>query len=105
MFLVTRTQVRPNTSVEFFGQDNSAITPEAIAHMRENYITTGKQINSDRIVSEDGLTLTVATIWQSEEAFNDYRNDQFVVDNLINVSNAYCQANGIASTLVGKEQL
>ena len=105
MFLVTRTQVRPNTSVEFFGQDNPAIAPEAITYMRENFIITGKQVNNDRTVSEDGLTLTVNTIWQSEEVFNEYRNDQFVIDNLINTSNTYCEANGISSALVGKEQI
>jgi hypothetical protein len=105
MFLVTRQQVRPNTSVEFFGQDNSAITPETLAYIRDNYVTTGKQINTERSVSGDGLTLAVNAIWQSEEAFNEFRNDQFVIDNLINVSNAYCEANGIVSTLVVKEQL
>jgi hypothetical protein len=105
MFLVTRTQIRPSTSVAFFGQDNSAISSETLTYIRENYIITGKQINTDRTISTDGLTLTISTTWQSEEAFTEYRNDQFVIDNLIDVSNAYCEANGITSTLVSKEQI
>lgn len=103
MFLVTRTQVRPNTSVEFFGQDNSAIAPETGTYIRETYVITGKQVNVERSVSEDGLTLTIQTMYQSEEVFNEYRNDQFVIDNIINISKTYCEANGIQQTLVSKD--
>jgi hypothetical protein len=103
MFLVTRQQIRPNTSVEFFGQDQANMTPEAMAHIRETYVITGKQVNVERSVSEDGLTLTIQTIYQSEEAFEEYKNDQVVIDNLFTVSSAYCTANGIQQTLVSKD--
>jgi len=103
MFLVTRQQVRPNTSVAFFGQEQAGMSPEAMAHIREAYIVTGKQVNVERSISEDGLTLTVQTIYQSEEAFDEYKNDQVVIDNLITVSSAYCTANDIQQTLVSKD--
>ena len=105
MFLVTRQQVRPNTSVEFFGQTNPGVTPETLAYLRENYGVNGKQINSDRSISEDGLTLTMPVIWQDEAAFEEFRNDQFVIDNLINVCDAYCNEHGIAWTLVSTESI
>lgn len=103
MFLVTRQQTRPNTSVEFFGPDNPVITEETKTYVRENYVITGKQLNSERSVTEDGLTLTMQTIYQSEEAFEEYKNDQFLIENLISKSAAYCEANGIQQTLVSKD--
>lgn len=105
MFLVTRTQVRPNTSIDFFGSDNPAIPPGTLIHIRDTYVVTGKQVNVERSVSEDGLTLIMKALWSSEEAFNEYKNDQIVTNNLINISTAYCEANGISLTLVSKEQL
>jgi hypothetical protein len=103
MFLVTRQQIRPNTSVEFFGLEQAGMTPEVMTYMRETYVTSGKQISTERSVSEDGLTLTIQTIYQSEEVFEEYKNDQIVIDNLFTVSGTYCTANGIQQTLVSKD--
>ena len=96
MFIVTKKQIRPNTSVEFF---SAALSPEFEAefkrHMFITYMSTGKFIDSVESISADSLTKTVVTTWLSEADLNTWKADPICAD-FVERYNQYCIANGIA---------
>ena len=76
MFKVIHKQVRPNTSVPFHAADTSeTISAACKQYFFENYILTGKNIDHSHTHSDDELTCETTTIWESEEAFNQFKND------------------------------
>jgi hypothetical protein len=96
MFIVTKTQVRPNTSVEFFSIRNfPQIRDEFKQYMYETYMSTGKLIDSVESVSANGLTKTVTTTWVNEAAHQQWQNDSFCEDNFNNYFRQHAAANGI----------
>jgi hypothetical protein len=58
--------VRPNLDVEFF------TAPDPIVQLREEYLSSGRICDIQILYSDDRLTRTVLTIFQSEEIFLEY---------------------------------
>lgn len=90
MFRVVRKQVRPNTTVNFY-----SMPQETLAWVNQNYIQTGKMQSPVFSVSDSGLELTITTDWVSSQENQAFRENAYVVDNVLNAMRAYCDANGI----------
>lgn len=96
MFIVTKTQVRPNTSVEFFSIRNyPQIQEEFKQYMYQTYMSTGKLLDTEESVSADGLTKTVVTKWVNEEAHQQWSNDTYCIENFNNHARQHNTDNGI----------
>jgi len=71
----TVTYTRPSTSVSFYPSiRNSAVWN----YITETYIDTGKIISTSATVSDDGLTKTLVTIFDSEQSRNQLVNDTII---------------------------
>jgi len=97
MYKLTTVQTRPSTSVEFWTKDNSAVTAEYIAYNRDTYVLSGKLLNADTVVSEDGLTMTTSLIWASKEDSDAWKTDPVVQESFIQVMKSYQTNNGITA--------
>ena len=93
MFRVVRKQVRPNTTVNFY-----SMPQETLAWVNQNYIQTGKMQSPVFSVSDNGLELTITTDWASLEDNLAWRENPYVVENVLNAMREYCVANGIELT-------
>jgi hypothetical protein len=106
MFIVTKQQIRPNTSVEFFAIRSFPQLQEVFKqYMYATYMSTGKLIDSTETISEDGLTKTVVTTWLNEEAANEWNNDLFCTENFTNHYKQYCETNGITALTESKQNV
>lgn len=66
---ITYTATRPSVEISFYSWPASVSS-----YIKTLFNDTGKVINQTITMSEDGLTLTVVTLWQNgafEEAAND----------------------------------
>jgi hypothetical protein len=99
MYQTIKKQIRPSLEVEFFKprSENSPLSQECRDYVDLNYLSTGKQLFSEQTVSDNGLELTIILIWDSSESEQEFFQDQFVIENFVNVRDAYFTANGIAS--------
>ena len=106
MYRVIAKHTRPSTGVEFFNHKTSPlISPETGAYIRENYIITGKIVHSEESLSENGLELTVTSIYQDEATYNEWKNDSTIAEQFYAVSNSYREANGIISVIESAESV
>lgn len=94
MFRVVRKQVRPNTTVNFYNMPQ-----ETLAFINQNYIQTGKMQSPVFSVSDNGLELTITTDWVSLQENMAFRENAFVITNVIDSMRTYCDANGVTLTL------
>ena len=92
MISIVRTQTRPSTDIPFFYQ-TSLVRPDYGAYLKKNYIDTGKLIKFERTMTEDQLTITATTVWESQEAFSKYFSDPFCVENFLKISAEHDQLN------------
>jgi hypothetical protein len=88
--------------VDFWTRDNPAVTPEYLIYNKDTYILTGKLLNAETNISEDGLTLTTMLIWDSQASSDAWRNDPIVQEQFVQVMKSYHAANGI--TVVRTEE-
>jgi hypothetical protein len=102
MIKITVTQTRPSVSIPFFGSDDPVITQEIRTYIAQYYIATGKLILDDRVVSEDGLTMTLTRLWEDQEAIDVFGSDQYIIDNVITPREAYMAQHGIVVTRVSE---
>jgi hypothetical protein len=103
MFKVIRKQTRPNTGVPFWqGQNSPLLTAEFMTYYAEKFMSTGKFINADTTISNDGLELTTETLWDSEESYNEYTSDETCIAQFINLANNHFETNGITSTEISR---
>jgi hypothetical protein len=96
MISLVKTQTRPSADIPFFYQ-TKLVRPEYGPYLKANYIDTGKLVKFDRTISEDQLTITSMTEWESKEAFIEYITDPFCIENFLKISTEYEQLNGITS--------
>ncbi len=68
------TYTRPNTSVAWTMTPNNCQE-----HIESAYENTGKVLSYEKVLSEDGLTLTKTRTFDSEASFNEYRNDSVIL--------------------------
>jgi hypothetical protein len=103
MYTVTRTQVRPSTSVNFYIPQWSFSSPEEIEYcinFSNNYVQTMFWLTSQFEYSEDNLTLTMHNIWQSEEQYLNFKSDPLGLARFESLIDAYCLENNITHQLV-----
>ncbi len=86
------TYTRPNTSVAWTMTPNNCQE-----HIESAYENTGKVLSFEKVLSEDGLTLTRTRTFDSEASFNEYRNDS-VIRNTTENMKSYNNDNSITKT-------
>ena len=98
MYTVVTKQTRPNTSVEFLNiRTSEEFSNEYRVYFQENYLSTGKIINSSHSESIDGLETTSTVDWESEEAFLSFKNDTFCIENFFNIMKSYQELHGVTT--------
>jgi hypothetical protein len=92
MTTLTRTYVRPNTTVAFPQITNSAAVR---AHITAVYRTASpKLLSTSMSVSPDQLTMTAVSTFANDAAKAEYLADSVLAADIA-ARNAYCAANGI----------
>jgi hypothetical protein len=87
-------QTRATLDIQFWFSKHSA-TADSLKYIKEKYVDTSKIKKTDNTVSEDGLTLTTRTFWNSEKDFFEFRNDQRIIEDFINPLNDYAATVGL----------
>lgn len=106
MFRTIVKHTRPTTSVEFFNpQTSNLVSSETRLYIRDTYVLTGKIANSEQVVSEDGLTMTITSVFQDEATYNEWMNDTIIADQLRGVGATYREANNITSVIESAETI
>lgn len=95
MYKVTRIQSRPTTNVEFWSENHPSVAEAHRTYRRENYTNTGKFISKTEELSADGLLRTIVATWQSREAFEEFINDQRILNEFEIPGNQYMADNNI----------
>lgn len=106
MYRVVIKHTRPNTNVDFFNPKTSPlITAEAKMYIRDTYMLTGKIIHTEDALSEDGLTLTLTSMYPDEATYNQWKSDTFVNENIYEIGRQYREANGIVAVIESAEEI
>ncbi len=100
MITITRIQTRPNIDTLFFFETN-LVSKEYAEHLKIKYKDTGKLIGGNRVMSDDKLTLTTDTVWESQEAFAEFYSDPVCIDQFLKISADYEQAHEIKTQSLG----
>ena len=72
MYIVTKTQVRPNSSIPFYFETNSTLAT-VVDYLKENY--SSSLLRVERNVLEDNLTLVTKTTWASRQELLKFATD------------------------------
>jgi hypothetical protein len=105
MYTVTRTQGRPDTTVNFYIPQWALSTEEEIAyctHFATEYVQTFAWLTAQFEYSDDGLTCTMTNIWQSEEDYLKFKEDPMGLAKFESLVNANCLKNNITHTIVSE---
>jgi hypothetical protein len=94
MHISINKQTRATLDIQFWSSKHSA-TADSLKYIKEKYVDTSKIKKTDNTVSEDGLTLTTRTFWNSEKDFFEFRNDQRIIEDFINPLNDYAATVGL----------
>ncbi len=95
-------QTRPARNIQFWsGKDT--VAADSLKYVKEKYYDTLKIRKTDNTVSEDGLTLTTNTHWNSEKDYLEFRNDQKIIDEFINPFNDYAATVGLTVSSVDEK--
>jgi uncharacterized radical SAM superfamily protein len=94
MFCSIWTATRPNTNVPFWNH-----TSEIRDYINENYVDTGLRIDVEVEFSQDELTRVTKEYWIDQAAFDTFRNDPFIINNLRDPALAHNAANGIVRSV------
>lgn len=98
MIKVTRTQTRPSLSIDFFRTPRD-ISQQWSNYFKENYLKTGKCLTFMEEISNNDLSLTLVTVWLSQEDFDDFKNDPTTISLLFNAQGQYERDNNIQVTV------
>lgn len=80
---------RPRIEIPFSAENNLWT-----AYLNSTYVSTGKILSRQVVISEDKLTRTITMVWASEEARQEYLNDPITIQALKEEKNHRSQ-NGI----------
>jgi len=80
MYIVTKTQVRPDSSIPFYFETNST-SATVIDYLKENY--SSALIRLERNILEDKLTLVTKTTWASRQELLKFVTDIKCYETLI----------------------
>jgi hypothetical protein len=95
-------QTRPARDIQFWSSKNT-VPADSLKYVKEKYYDTSKIKKTDNTVSEDGLTLTTNTHWDSEKDYLEFRNDQKIIDDFINPFNDYAASVGLIVSSVDEK--
>jgi len=95
-------QTRSTRDIQFWSSKDT-VAPDSLKYVKEKYYDTSKIKKTDNTVSEDGLTLTTNTYWNSEKDYLEFRNDQRVIDDFINPFNDYAASVGLIVSSVDEK--
>jgi hypothetical protein len=87
------TFTRPNTTLPFY-----RATEAAKNYQKATYEDTGKRVNFEYQLSQNGLVLSLISNWKDQAAYDEFYNDSQNQTLLFGPRQAYCQANGITVT-------
>ena len=99
MIRFTTTQTRSNTSIPFFELKNK----EAGVYFYNTFIKTNKFLSKVDTLSEDKLTLTSISDWESAEDYLDLLTDWYCRVNISIPAKEYNIKNNITMIVVAKE--
>lgn len=100
MYRSVSKQTRPALTVPFWnGQDH--LTDDDRNYLQEHFISTGKLINTESNVVDNGLGLETVNIWIDETAYLSFRQDQYIRDHFITPQQEYRDANNIQFEISG----
>jgi hypothetical protein len=91
MIKITRTQVRPNTSVRFYSPPE-----EKAMYTVTNFVNTGL-LTITHNLSENQLTKVSTWIWENQDSLDAYNSNELVITNR-SAEIAYHNAVGITFT-------
>ena len=77
MYIFSKVQTRPSTSIPFYFEKNKT-PPEFNQVFKKQFVDTKKIISSSLTYSDEKLTVTRVTTWNSKEAFSEFT--KFVAD-------------------------
>lgn len=100
MITLVKKQTRLSVDVPFFFE-SGLNNKEYGVYLKEKYMDTGKLLAADREMSEDKLSITLTTLWESQEAFAEYFSDPYCVQNFLKISSDYDQEHGITTESYG----
>lgn len=96
MFILTKIQVRPDTSIPFFHEVGEK-SQDFKDYVTATYKDTGKLISSERTLSEDGTSCTTVVTWVSHDAFLEFITDSRCYTEMILPGQRYDIENNITS--------
>ena len=99
MIEITKKQTRPNINTPFHFELNLG-SDEHRKYIYTAYIKTGKLIKSTKVMSEDGLTVYLVSVWNSEEDFLELIVDDKYLSGPVSV--AYDLANDIKTAVTSR---
>lgn len=101
MFKTTKSQTRTDNTVDFW--EAQGTDPTVKPYIKENYLDTGKIIQAETILSEDGQTLSRVVYWESEAAHQEFLDDPIIQEKLITPGHTYMDDGGIDRTTATEE--
>jgi hypothetical protein len=90
MYISISKQTRATRDIQFWSSKDT-IAADSLKYLKEKYYDTSKIKKTDNTLSDDGLTLTTSTYWNSEKDCLEFRNDQKIIDDFINPFNDYAE--------------
>ena len=96
MIIITKTEVRTSTDVEFFTPSTSSLS-----HIDDNY-SSRRKLRVDVTISDDGLTKVTNIIHADQDCLDELSSDPIVQVNL-DEQVAYNDANGIKVSYTRKD--
>ena len=98
---VTKTEVRPDTTIEFFNFDtNVNLTLDTRQYWYTNFVITNKCLSTVITFSADLLIRTTVYVCSSLEDFDLFRNDPYIQENLTAKIIAWNSLYGISRDIV-----
>ena len=98
MITISTIKTRPNVNVPFFFETGIK-DQEYEDHLRTTYVDSKKLLKYEKEMSEDKLTYTTHTTWDSQEAFTEFISDP-ICQKFLKVVAEYDHLHGIHSNSV-----
>lgn len=106
MFRTVIKHTRADTSVPFFNPKNSALVPSFVnGYISENFIKTGKLVNTESQISADGLEIVFTTTWVNQNAYLEWKNDATIKNYLLAAGAQYREENNMQSVILAEEEI
>ena len=92
--IVHKQHIRQDITIPFASFVSAQVSQECADRAHEYYVL-GKLVSRHEEISPDGLTLSITTVWSSEEAKAEFFSDPIIKVGLVDKYAAYNAQNGI----------